>query len=152
LYIQITLIFAFVKASQCKFNQCLYFSSNAFARKVEKLAQDEWKEVGLSPSHAYILMTVLDEPGIQAGMIAQQAQLQPSTVTRLLQKLEDMKLVVRTSAGKLTNVYPTPKASTLQPKLRQCLSNFIERITGMLGKEESHRLVEQINRNSDKLG
>jgi MarR family transcriptional regulator, organic hydroperoxide resistance regulator len=141
-----------MKASECKFSQCLYFSSNALARKIEKMAQDVWNDVGLAPSHAYILMTVLEQPGIQAGHIANQVQLKPSTVTRLLEKLEDMKLLVRTSAGKITNVYPTPKASALQPKLKACLYSFVDKYTRVLGKEESQRLVEQINRTSDKLG
>jgi MarR family transcriptional regulator, organic hydroperoxide resistance regulator len=141
-----------MKASACKFSQCLYFSSNALARKIEKIAQDAWKELGLAPSHAYILMTVLEDPGIQAGRIADQVQLKPSTVTRLLEKLETMKLVVRTTAGKLTNVYPTPKATAMQPKLKSCLHGFVERYTGILGREESQKLVELINRTSDKLG
>jgi DNA-binding MarR family transcriptional regulator len=141
-----------MKASRCKFSKCLYFSANALARKVEKMAQDIWKEVGLSPSHAYVLMLVLDEPGIQPGAIAREIQLKPSTVTRLIEKLEVMRLVQRTTSGKLTNVYPTPKGNALHPRLKSGLTAFHEKYTAILGKEESMRFVEQVNLQSDKLG
>src|SRR6185312_10666430 len=99
--------------SDSRFCQCLYFSSNALARKVEKLAQESWKPVGLSPSHAYLLMIVIEDPGVQPGTLANELQLQPSTITRLIEKLEQKKLVVRVMEGKITNVYPTSKAKEL---------------------------------------
>src|SRR5215207_3420539 len=85
-----------MKSSESKFKNCLYFTSNALARKVEKMAIESWKPVGLSPSHGYLLMLVNQEPGLQPGSIADHLQLTPSTVTRLVEKLEEKKLVVRT--------------------------------------------------------
>jgi hypothetical protein len=55
---------------ESKYAGCLYFTANALARKVEKIAIETWKKVDLSPSHAYLLMLTLDEPGIQAGRLA----------------------------------------------------------------------------------
>jgi len=129
----------------------MYFSANALARKIEKLAVDSWKMIGLSPSHAYLLMAVISEPGIQPGGLADELQLTPSTITRLIEKLEEKKLVVRTTEGKLTNVYPTPKAKELQPKMKECSARFYENYAGILGREESHKLVESINKLADKL-
>jgi DNA-binding MarR family transcriptional regulator len=140
-----------MKTSDSRYCKCLYFTTNALARKVEKLATDSWKQVGLSPSHAYLLMLVLDEPGAQPGFIAEQLQLTPSTITRLVEKLEDKKLVVRTTEGKLTNIYPTPKAKDLHPQLKQCLKEFYEGYSNILGKEESARLVQSMNKVADKL-
>lgn len=74
-----------MKSSNSRFNKCLYFSDNALARKVEKLATESWKKINLSPSHAYLLMMVLDEP----GAIAKEMQLTPSTIIRLIEKLEE---------------------------------------------------------------
>ncbi|MGL5946450.1 MAG: MarR family winged helix-turn-helix transcriptional regulator, partial [Sediminibacterium sp.] len=96
-----------MKITDSKYKQCLYFTSSALARKVEKLAIESWKKVDLSPSHAYLLMLVLDEPGMQPGVLAEELQLSPSTITRLIEKLELKKLVIRTTEGKITNVYPT---------------------------------------------
>ena len=140
-----------VKMKDCKYGMCLYFTSAALARKVEKLANESWKKVSLSPSHAYLLMTVLDEPGIQPSVLSAQLHLQPSTITRLIEKLEEKKLTVRTTEGKITNVYPTPKAKELYPKMKECLNHFYQKYSALLGKEESNTLVTDIGKIADKL-
>ena len=128
-----------MKASQSRYCKCIYFSANALARKIEKLACDCWQKVNLSPSHAYLLMVVIEDPGIQPGLLAHELQLTPSTITRLMEKLEEKRLVVRTTEGKVTNVYPTPKAKDMYPKLKECSNNFVEIYAGILGREESAR-------------
>jgi MarR family transcriptional regulator, organic hydroperoxide resistance regulator len=140
-----------VKSSESKYCKCIYFASGALARKMEKLAIDSWKKVGLSPSHAYLLMLVIDDPGMQPGKLAEELQLSPSTITRLIEKLEEKKLVIRTTEGKLTNVYATPKGKDLLPQLKSCVTAFNETAAGILGKEESTRLVQNINKITDKL-
>lgn len=140
-----------MKTSCSKYAQCLYFTSAALARKVEKLASESWKKVGLSPSHAYLLIAVLEEPGIQPTVLAEHLQLQPSTITRLLDKLEEKKLVIRTTEGKVANVYPTPKAKELSPKMTTCMKDFSEKYNNLLGKEESSQLVKNLARIADRL-
>jgi len=140
-----------MKTSCSKYAQCLYFTSAALARKVEKMATESWKGVGLSPSHAYLLIAVLEEPGIQPSALADHLQLQPSTITRLLEKLEAKKLVIRTTEGRLTNVYPTPKAKELQPKMMECMREFAHKYATILGKEESTRLVQILSKMADQL-
>jgi DNA-binding MarR family transcriptional regulator len=141
-----------VKTSDSKYCKCLYFTANSLARKIDKLAQESWSKVDLSPSHAYLLMMVLEEPGIQPGLLADHLQLQPSTVTRLIEKLEEKKLLVRTTEGKMTNVYPSPKGKDLLPKLKECLNEFYSRYSAILGKEESAKLVQNMGKVADKLG
>jgi DNA-binding MarR family transcriptional regulator len=140
-----------MKTSDCTYSKCLYFTSNALARKVEKLAIESWKRVDLSPSHGYLLMLILEEPGMQPGNIASQMQLTPSTITRLIEKLEAKKLVVRTTEGKITNVYPSPKAKEMRSELYACVNNFSETYSKVLGKEETLKLVQSMNKVSDKL-
>ena len=140
-----------MKTSESKYCQCLYFTANALARKIGKLAQDSWSKVDLSPSHAYLLMMAIEEPGVQPSGLASHLQLQPSTITRLIEKLEQRKLVVRTTEGKMTNVYPTPKAKELLPKLKECVNEFYSSYASILGKEESARLVQSMGKVADKL-
>lgn len=140
-----------MKTSCSKYAQCLYFTSAALARKIEKMATESWKKIGLSPSHAYLLQAVLEEPGIQPTALAEHLQLQPSTITRLIEKLEEKKLAVRTTEGKITNVYPTPKAKELQPKMLECMQDFLTRSAKALGREESAKLVQTLARTADKL-
>lgn len=148
---KITIFAVQMKSSNSRFNKCLYFSSNAFARKIEKLATDSWKKVDLAPSHAYLLMTVLDEPGSQPGSIAKEMQLKPSTITRLIEKLEEKKLVIRATEGKITNVYATPKAKEIYPAMKSCLAVFYKKYVEILGEDESVKMVLNMNKLNDKL-
>ncbi len=140
-----------MKASKSRYSKCVYFSSNALARKIEKLATNSWKSVGLSPSHAYLLMMVLDEPGIQPGTLVKELLLTPSTITRLLDKLETKKLVKRIAEGKTINVFPTSKGRSLQPQLKKCSDHFSENYCSTLGKDNSEKLTKTLNKITDKL-
>ncbi len=140
-----------MKTSESKFCNCLYFTSGALARKVEKLAQETWKKIDLAPSHAYLLLLVLEEPGMQAGQIAEQLQLSPSTITRLIEKLEEKKLVIRATEGKLTNVYPTQKAKELKPQMKARVNYFYEQYSKVLGNEESKTFIKNMHIMADKL-
>lgn len=141
-----------MKTSSSRYAQCLYFTTSALARKVEKLASESWKAVGLSPSHAYLLLAALDQPGVQPSVLAEELQLQPSTITRLVQKLEQSRLVVRTVDGKITNIYPTPKAKELYPQMQSCLKQFTQQATQIFGRIESGKLVRVVATAADKLG
>lgn len=145
------LFYSRMKTSDSQFKQCLYFSSGALARKVEKLATECWSRVGLTPSLAYLLITVLEHPGIQPGKISNELQLTPSTISRLIEKLEDRKLLIRTTEGKITNVYPTPKGKELLPEMKLCLESFYQKYTEILGETESQRFVQNLVRLADKL-
>ena len=140
-----------MKTSDSKYCKCLYFTANALARKIEKLALESWSRVSLSPSHAYLLMLVAEKPGIQPTSLSEHLQLQPSTITRLIEKLEGKKLLIRTYEGKTTNVYPTPKGKDLLPRLHECLHEFYSRYSEILGKDESARLVQNMGKIADKL-
>lgn len=115
------------------------------------MASTVWKRVNLSPSHAYLLMMVLDEPNIQPGALAKELLLTPSTITRLIDKLVEKKLVRRIADGKTINVYPTPKGKSLQPQLKRCSDEFYENYTSRLGRDESDKLAQVLNKITDKI-
>ena len=140
-----------MKAGDSRYGRCIYFASNALARKTEKLAVASWKKTGLSPSHAYLLMIVLDEPGVQPGALSAELHLTQSTITRLIEKLETRKLVVRNSEGKMTSVYPTAKSREMKPLLQECVDNFNKNCIALIGKEECNRFVSGVNKIADKL-
>lgn len=140
-----------MNASASRYCKCMYFAANALARRMEKMAEASWKKVKLSPSHGYLLMMVVDFPGIQPSALVEELLLAPSTITRLIEKLEEKKLVTRKTEGKITNIYPTRKAKVLRPLLQTCLVEFYENYCAVLGKEESANLVHAMNDLTDKL-
>ena len=60
---------------------CLYYSANALARNMTKLADEEFAVTGLSSSYAFFTYDGLFKTGIQPKEISHHMQLTPSTVT-----------------------------------------------------------------------
>ena len=140
-----------MKVKESKYNNCLYFAANTLARKIERLAIECWKPVNLPPSHAYLLMMVLEEPGLHPGILANHLQLSPSTITRLIEKLEEKNLVIRLTEGRTTKVYPSEVGKILFPLLRDCLSDFHTNSCEIIGKTESEKMVSDMCFIADKL-
>lgn len=129
------------KNSYCK---CLYYSANALARIATKMAEEEFAVVNLAPSYAFVVMAVNRKPGLLAGELAEIMMLTPSTVTRLLEKLETQQLIKRHTEGRITMIYPTPKSVEINQTIVLAWEKLYKRITDILGKEFAHRLTEDI--------
>jgi DNA-binding MarR family transcriptional regulator len=129
----------------------MYFAAGALARKVEKMAVECWKPVNLSPSHAYLLLLVIENPGVQPSQLCSHLQLTPSTITRLMEKLEEKKLVTRKTEGKNTIVYPTKEALQLLPKMRACQDEFAQKQSSIIQQTDSCELIQRINKLSEAI-
>jgi len=134
-----------------KYCNCLYYSANALSRLMTKMADEEFAVTGLTSSYALLLMAVVDQPGIQPKAISTHMQLSPSTVTRLVEKLETRGFVSRECKGRCTEVYPTEKSVKLQPKIKAAWKKLFERYSEILGKAESKNLTETIYQATQQL-
>jgi DNA-binding MarR family transcriptional regulator len=134
-----------------KYCNCLYFSSNALARIMTKIADEEFRTTGLTTSYAFLLMTVNEKPGIQPTEISQQMMLTPSTVTRLIDKMENKKYLRREYEGKQAKVFPTEKSLVLDPKLRENWLNLFKKYSDILGENNSVDLTVNISKAVEKL-
>ena len=67
--------------------RCLYFNINTLTRVVNRIWDDAFAELGLSPSHAYLLRLVLSQPGLTPKQINLELKLEKSTVTRFIDVL-----------------------------------------------------------------
>lgn len=123
---------------------CLYFSSAAFARALTRLADEAFAVTGMSPSHGFILMTVANDPGIAIGDVARVMHLTPSTVTRLVEKLEHRQLVARSTEGKFTHVFPTEQGKTHSALVARAWAALYERYSALLGREEGDVLSARL--------
>ena len=125
---------------------CLYYSVNALSRKITKMADEEFAITGLSSSYAFIMMTVNSKPKIQPNQLAEIMMLMPSTVTRLVEKLELKGLLERKSEGKYSYISATKKGKNLNKKIKQAWHNLYERYSTLLGKELSEELTIKVFR------
>ena len=68
-------------------HNCLYFTANSLARRITAMAEEAFGKVGLSPSHAFLVMLVNEQPGISQKELSRALNLAPSTVTRFVDSL-----------------------------------------------------------------
>jgi DNA-binding MarR family transcriptional regulator len=109
------------------------------------MADEEFAVTGLSASYAFLLMTVNSKPGIQPTEISKHMQLTPSTITRLIEKMEQKKLMERKSTGRTTEVYPTDKGIELDKPIKEAWKNLYMRYSDLIGEEEAKKLTVSIN-------
>lgn len=124
--------------------QCLYYASNALARITTRMAEEEFASVGLTPSYAFLIMTVSKKPGIQPGEISKALELTPSTITRLIEKMENKGLLRRKFEGKTTGVFATAKGEALTTEIKKCWLNLYLRFKEILGEDHAEQLTGMI--------
>lgn len=123
---------------------CLYYSANALARIITKIAEEEFAVVQLAPSYAFLLMAVNGKPGIQPMELSKIMMLTPSTVTRLIEKMEFKGYVERKINGKYTEVHPTKKSLDINNEIKNAWKNLLDYYEKVLGKNESKKLTTKI--------
>ena len=115
------------------------------------MAEEEYKMTGLSPSHALLLLTINEQPGVQPKELAAEMQLTPSTVTRLLDKLEIKKFIVREGEGKTVKVRATAKGQSLNPKIKEAWLRLYHRYTEAVGVSQGKKMTQWIYEAAQKL-
>jgi DNA-binding MarR family transcriptional regulator len=106
---------------------------------------------GLAPSYAFVLMTVNSQPGIQPKELSQYMQLTPSTVTRLVEKLEARGFLERNIIGRSTEIHPTSKSLELNDKIKEAWKNLYNRYSNLIGENEGKELTQKIKNALDNI-
>lgn len=108
------------------------------------MADEEFAVTGLTSSYALLLMSVNEKPGIQPKEISGEMQLTPSTVTRLIEKLEMKGLVERRNSGRCKLVYPTQKGIEKNNIIKTAWASLHSRYSELLGKEKTQLLTSEV--------
>ncbi|MDD3313261.1 MarR family transcriptional regulator [Pseudodesulfovibrio sp.] len=134
---------------------CLYFTANALARNIGKLADAAFQEIGLSPSHAFMLQLVNEQPGITQKELAEYLSLAPSTLTRFADRLVYRGYVERDQKGKVVRIYPTSEGKALKQPIEKAWTRLYKDYSAILGEQPGialTRLIDQANRHLEDLG
>ena len=100
-------------------------------------------EIGLEGSDQPFLLTLCREPGISQDQLAKEIYIDKSAVARKLAALEKNGYVRRESDPddkRVLRVYPTEKATALQPAIGVTLADWNELITKGFSEEEKETL------------
>ncbi|MFD2569815.1 MarR family winged helix-turn-helix transcriptional regulator [Spirosoma soli] len=130
--------------SATRYSACLLFSANALARAITAIGDEEFGRFGLSYSHAYLLCEVVDNPGITPSEISGTLYLTPSTITRLVEKLEQKQLVRRETEGKKTLIYPMTAGIAMRPAIDEAWSRVGTRYSQAVGEVDVCQLTKQV--------
>lgn len=132
-------------------HSCLYFTANSLARVISRMAEEEFRKNGLSPSHAFIMMLANDSPGITQNELAEQLNLAPSTITRFIDTLVNKGFLTRQAEGRMSRIYPTESGQVLRKNIDASWQNLHERYSQILGREKGDELAAAIDAASAKL-
>lgn len=146
-----TLVLPNASASTSRYGACLLFAANALARAVTVIGDAEFAKLGLSYSHAYLLNEVAREPGQTPTALSATLFLSPSTITRLIEKLEGKGLVRRQPEGKRTMVFATETGQSLAPAIARAWQDNWVKFTDSLGEAEAVQLTKQIIAAAEKF-
>lgn len=128
------------------FERCLFFNSNGLVRKLNRIWDAAYQDAGLSAPHAYMLRMVAAEPSLTQKEIAEQLQLEKSTITRFTNILIEKGLVVKqgTEDGRQNSLVATVKGKQLAVKLNKIGDGLYKKMQNQLGEKQFEQVVKQI--------
>ncbi|MCJ2164340.1 MULTISPECIES: MarR family transcriptional regulator [unclassified Pseudodesulfovibrio] len=130
---------------------CLYFTANALARNITRMAERAFKDTDLSPSHAFAIMLVNELPGITIKELSEHLHLAHSTMVRFTDKLVYLDLVERKQDKRVVRVYPTDKAREMQKDIKTAWTRLHEDYSKILGREQGDELTRTIFKANQRI-
>ena len=115
------------------------------------MAEEEFRITGLSPSHAFLLMLVKEQPGIGSKALSENLLLAPSTVTRFVDNLVHKGLLVREVMGRETHLTLTSDGQKLQKLILKSWKNLHSRYAKILGRKEGDDFTRMVDEMSQQL-
>lgn len=132
-------------------HHCLFFTASRLSRAITRIAEDEFSPTGLSPTYAFLLLLVIENPGITQKELSAKLYLTPSTLTRFIDKLVAKGLVTRRTEGKNSRTFSTPRGEEIRPLIEQAWEGLYHKYSEALGYEEGKALAETIDQAGARL-
>lgn len=127
-------------------DSCIFFSTLKLARELSKIADDAFASTGLSPSHALLLFIINEEDGVPQKEIGERLHLMPSTITRLIEKLENKGFVTKQSEGKNVFLLTTNEGQGMQQRLAEAFKALHGKYENCLTPSETLTFLELSNK------
>jgi len=129
----------------------IFFLAGALSRKLNSDANETFARSGLSASHGLLLVIIEQNPDIQPSTLSQKLYLKPSTISRLVQKLEQRDLVRKNKDGRKSLIACTPNGINLADTFSKQWHQLLEEKSELLGDRYVEVLSEMISNALDKM-
>ena len=113
----------------------MHTESNTFSRFVSKHFDSYFKESGLATSYVEVLIYVKDEGPVLQKEIADYLNLDPSTITRFLKKLQKSDWVVKEKTDGRTKIVLNSNRADEVQALQELYREAEEALSEVLGKK-----------------
>jgi MarR family transcriptional regulator, organic hydroperoxide resistance regulator len=123
----------------------LYYTVTALSREITAAAEHAFLDLGLTPSDALLIMCINEKSPIQPTEVSERILLAPSTITRMVEKLEKRSIVSRRQEGKYTFLTPTSKGRDLFESIKTTWDELHQHFLTQIGEERVTALLEITN-------
>ncbi len=121
-------------------SDCLLFNIKKLEGRLSKLAEEQFTKLNLHHTYVYIL-TIINNYGVtKTKYIAYELGLNSSTVTRMVNKLEQDGYVLRGSKNSKVDILLTEKGKNIMPKIDECWHDFHKRYEEILSYNDVKNL------------
>lgn len=128
----------------------LFFAIKKLNRALDKISEESFQKVGLSPSQSTILMILDMENGKLHKDLAKILGVTAPTLTRIIEKLVHKGLVEIISEGRTKHVYITDEGRKVIPSIQQAHSE-VKQLFNRFVKNYPENLVEELNKITQQL-
>ncbi|MDY7577947.1 MarR family transcriptional regulator [Herbaspirillum sp. RTI4] len=118
------------------FEHCLYFNTNALARRLDREWVRAFKPFDLTPPQAFMLRAILNKPGLLQWELAKEMGISRPTATRSIDGLVMKQLIERKDSdrdGRESCVVPLQAALDLHQCLDAASGEVTRRLKNLLG-------------------
>ncbi len=124
--------------------RCVYFMISKMFRIVNKIAEESFEELGIYPTHAFLMIILKEEKkGLTVNEISEALAIAPSTVTRFVDKLVLRGYVKREKSGKNSFTKITEEGLEVIPKLNKAWKKIGDKIEELVGNDEYLRKTSE---------
>lgn len=132
----------------------LGFLIHDVARLMRRRLQEHGSEYGLTPAQWQLLFRLLATEGVPQGRLAELLEIEPISVSRLVDRMAEAGWVQRRAARtdrRVRMIYATPKAQAAYQAIRDIGSDiYDEALNGMSG-DERRAVVGALQKMADNL-
>ncbi len=108
------------------------------------MASEHFRPLDISPTQGFILMTLKNAPGITVGDLALVHQLDTTTISRTLDRMEAKRLAKRDSTGREVRVFITTKGLELEADAQAAWRRLRLNYNDLLDEPKARQLADMV--------